>query len=144
LDDIQNAMHRDEARGQLAAAQARAGDFKAARNTLDAFGSAAGKRWALLGVAEVRFKGGDRRAAADLYREAIDTLRPLDQLWLEEGRVSDTAAKLSQVVKSWTEAGDDVGALAWAEKEDSAFVRAIALASIAQGIVSRSPPTAKR
>jgi hypothetical protein len=40
-------------------------------------------------------------------------------------------------VSAWAEAGDAKSALAWADKPESAFVRAIALAGIAEGVGKR-------
>jgi RNA polymerase sigma factor (sigma-70 family) len=138
VDDIRDGIQKAEVLRAIAAAQARTGDFQEARKTIDAIGSISEKAEALLDVAAVRLKAGDRDSAGDLYRESIQALKTLDTLWYDEGpTMCATPIQLHRIVKAWAEAGDDKNALAWVDKQDSAFVRAVALAGIAEGIGKR-------
>jgi RNA polymerase sigma factor (sigma-70 family) len=138
VDDIRDGIQKAEVLKAIAASQARTGDFKEARKTIDAIGFISEKAEALSDLAAVRLEAGDRDAAADLYRESIQALKTLDTLWYDEGpTMCAIPIQLHRIVSTWAEAGDDKNALAWVDKQDSAFVRAVALAGIAEGIVKR-------
>jgi RNA polymerase sigma factor (sigma-70 family) len=129
----------------VASAQARTGDFKQSRKTLDAIKSDGVnpniiKVDGLLAVAAVRSQSGERDAATDLYLEAIRELKTLDTLWPDAGSMCGTPERLHRIVRAWAEAGDDKSALAWVDKQDSPFVKAVALAGIAEGIGKRLEP----
>src|SRR5262249_41532263 len=137
VEGIQDGVQKGAVLRAVAAAQARAGDFKAARKTTEAIESVREKVEALLDVAAVRLTTGNQTAAADLYREAIQALKTLDTLWYDGGPMCATPSLLRRIVSAWAEAGDAKSALAWADKQESAFVRAIALAGIAEGVGRR-------
>jgi tetratricopeptide (TPR) repeat protein len=137
LGDIQDGVQKAAVLRAVAAAQARAGDFKASRKTTDAIEFVREKAEALLDMAAVRLATGDQAAAADLYREAIQALKTLDILWYDGGPMCATPSHLHRIVSAWAEARDAKSALAWAEKQQSVFVKAIALAGIAEGIGKR-------
>jgi hypothetical protein len=152
VEDIKDGVQKAAVLRAVAAVQARAGDFKAAHKTADAIGDGDPEKMeALLDMAALRLRKGDRDSAAKLYREAIQTIQahntPLDLLW-DDGEMCAPPWRLHRIVSARAEAGDAEGALAWADKQELAFVRALALAGIAEHIGKRmdqqKPPADKK
>src|SRR5262249_28258987 len=135
LDDIDDPVQKSLARGSIAVAQVRAGDLAACRRSLDSLPDPC---WTLLSVAAVRLEAGAREEAADFYREAIRTVKTPEALWEADGHLCQAPGHLFRILSTWAEAGDEKNALLWADKEKSAFVRAVALAGIAEGIGKRT------
>jgi RNA polymerase sigma factor (sigma-70 family) len=124
---------------EVAKVQIADGDFKAARKTIDAI--ALVLDWEsiepLLEMAKAHVKAGDQVAAKAAFQEAIGKVQAPATLWHENGAMSASPSTLHKIMTARAEAGDEKGALAWADKQESPFLKSLVLAGVAEGLANR-------
>jgi RNA polymerase sigma factor (sigma-70 family) len=126
----------------VAAAQARAGDFTAARKTIGRMAPYTEKGEALVRLAARQMAAGRRTEAAAAFAEAAGGVPDPQTLFYENEQSplpwpGASPENLHRILAAWAEAGDTPGALAWAGRQKDPFVKAVALAAIAEGAARR-------
>jgi RNA polymerase sigma factor (sigma-70 family) len=125
---------RDAALAGVAVAQARAGDFKGAEETLDKVRQQGGKISASAGVAVALARAGQKEKAARLVRAAVPDA---EAVGADKGWADDVRLRVQQLAAAQAEAGEEKAVLAWIAKLPSAFTRTFALLGVAEGAAAR-------
>jgi|GEM_PF-5928041 len=87
-------------------------------------------------MAATCLKAGHQGGAADAFALAIQNVRAPGVLYDENGQLCSGPFDLRLVVRARTEAGDEKGALEWLADQTSPFVKAVALAGVAEGMIA--------
>ena len=95
-------------------------------------------------MAATCLKAGDQGGAADAFALAIQNVWAPGVLFDENGQLCSGPFDLRLVVRARAEAGDEKGALEWLADQTSPFVKAVALAGVAEGMARRKTQTATK
>jgi tetratricopeptide (TPR) repeat protein len=130
---------KDAVRVEIAVALAHAKRWKEALQTADEIEAPAFEFKALLEIARLRVANGDDESGLALFQKAIDALKDKGKAdSIDYYRLEDSdPERLYQVMKAEGEVGLAKNALEWINKQDSPFVKAMALTGLAEGLVTR-------
>jgi hypothetical protein len=100
---------------------------------------------ALLEIARLRVANGDEKSGLALFQKAIDGLKDKGKAdSINYYRLGDSdPERLYQIMKAEGELGVAKNALEWMDKQDSPFVKAMALTGLAEGLANRQKSQAK-
>ncbi len=125
LNEMDNAAARDNALIRIVELRARAGDIPGAREMIAAIKILEFKVNAMVRLATVLAEAGNRDAARLEFNRAR-----------QAAPVTNANSPLSVAVAQ-AKSGDAEAALAWAAEQNSAFIRAYVLLSVAEGLLDR-------
>jgi hypothetical protein len=125
---------RDAALAVVATAQAKAGDFKGAEETLGKVRQQGSKISASAGVAVALARAGQREKAARLLRAAVPDAEAVGP---DKGWADDVRLRVQQLAAALAEAGEEKAALAWIATLPSALTRTFALLGVVEGAAAR-------
>lgn len=137
VEKLSDGMQSDEVLRELAKVQIEKRDFRAARKTIDAIEYHGLRIEALLDIAKAQVKAGDQVAAKAAFQEAIAQVKTPAMLWYEDGPMCASPSQVHLIMTARAEAGDEKGALAWADTQDSAFLKSLVIAGVGEGLANR-------
>jgi hypothetical protein len=136
---------KDAVRFEIAVARARVKHWKEALQTADEIEANPFRVKALVEIAKLQVTDGDEVSGMTSFQKAIDTIKDKGKAErIDYYRLGDSDPELLyQVMKAEGEVGITQKALQWVDKQDSVFVKAMALTGLAEGLVNRQKPQAK-
>src|SRR5262249_40019483 len=137
VEKLRDGVQKDGVLREVVKVQIKDRDFKAARKTIDAIVYDLQRIEALLEMAKAQVKAGDQVAAQAAFQEAIERVKTPATLWHEDGPMCASPSYLHLIMTARAEAGDEEGALAWADKQDSPFLKSLVMAGVAEGLAKR-------
>jgi len=143
VDELGDGVQKSKVLREVISAHLKKQDCAAARKVIDRLLPMLEKSEALSEMAATCLKAGDQGGAADAFALAIQNVRAADVLYDENGQLCSGPFDLRLVVRARAEAGDEKGALGLAD-QTSPFVKAVALAGVAEGMARRKTQTATK
>jgi RNA polymerase sigma factor (sigma-70 family) len=139
LQILDGVSDKNDVLVEIVAEQIKAHNLDGARKTIDGMPRAYLKTDALSQLAAAQMAAGDAAGAAKAYREVMKMVTAADPstLFDEQGSMCAGPLRLHSILVARAEAGDAKGALAWGEAQDSAFLRSVTLAAVAEGLARR-------
>jgi tetratricopeptide (TPR) repeat protein len=134
VNDIEGK--KDRGLQQIALAHAKAKRFKEAL-TIAASIERSLRFDTFLEIGKRQARASDLTGAADSFARALKDLDKPEVLWLQDGVVGAGPMYVHSALMAYGESGLGKEGLAWANAQTSPFVKAVALAGLAEGIAKR-------
>jgi tetratricopeptide (TPR) repeat protein len=143
VDELGDNIQKGEVLRDIVSVQIKTRDLKAARKTIDAMERSLNKSEAYTEIATAYLKAKDEGNAADAFAEAIQIIAAPAVLYDEHAQLCAGPMDLGLIISRRAAAGDEKGGLEWADQQSSPFVKAVAWAAIADGMLKRRPDTGR-
>jgi hypothetical protein len=134
VNDIEGK--KDQGLRQIALAQAKAKKFKEALTIATSIVPNI-RSDTLLEIGKMQARAGDLTGATDSFARALKDLDKPEVLWLQDGVVGAGPRNVHSALMAYGESGLGKEGLAWANAQKSPFVKAVALAGLAEGLAKR-------